>query len=400
MKKPFSLYIHIPFCISKCSYCDFFSIKCGISNLTTSRIPDSYITSLINELKFRIKNYKSKECKSVYIGGGTPSLLTQNQFTSIFDFIKNELELTKDYEFTVELNPDDVTEELLQFLNASIINRISLGIQSLDDSVLKFVKRRAGKKENLNAINLIEKFWKKEVSYDLISALPLEKEKSFLENLDFICSKKPAHISLYSLTVEEETELGKEIFSSHLDYDFEKADSMWLKGKKLLEKRGYHQYEISNFCLKGKECRHNLTYWNHQDYIGAGSGGTGTVYNQDGSGIRWTNIKDIEKYIKAWEKYNPSTSIADSDCQITEKIERDTSKFEFFMMGLRKNAGISDTEYKSVFNEEIPLSVVNLFKKWQKKKLSEIETQGEDTRYYLNSKGLLFLNQFLEQMEL
>lgn len=400
MKKPFSLYIHIPFCISKCSYCDFFSIKCTGFNFSTSRIPDSYITSLINELKFRIKNYESKECKSVYIGGGTPSLLTQNQFTSIFDFIKKELELTKDYEFTVELNPDDVTEELLQFLNASIINRISLGIQSLDDSVLKFVKRRAGKKENLNAINLIEKFWKKEVSYDLISALPLEKEKSFLENLDFICSKKPAHISLYSLTVEEETELGKEIFSSRLDYDFEKADSMWLNGKKLLEKRGYHQYEISNFCLKGKECRHNLTYWNHQDYIGAGSGGTGTVYNQDGSGIRWTNIKDIEKYIKAWEKYNQSTSIADSDCQITEKIERDTSKFEFFMMGLRKNAGISDAEYKSVFNEEMPLSVVNLFKKWQKKKLSEIETQGEDTRYYLNSKGLLFLNQFLEQMEL
>lgn len=391
-QKVFSLYIHIPFCLSKCTYCDFFSIKCS----NQKGIPSAYVSSLINEIKYRIKEYGSNKCKSVYIGGGTPSLLSKSQFEEIFNFLKENLDFINNFEFTVELNPDDITKELLDFLNDSPVTRLSVGIQSLDNKVLEYVKRRAGTKENLNAIELIKKHWKKEISYDLISALPFEQDKAFLKNLKFICKQKPHHISMYSLTVEDETPLGKEINSESLFYDFERADSMWLKGKKLLEKKGYKQYEISNFCLKNQECLHNLTYWNHEDYIGSGSGGTGTVYNPDGSGKRWTNTQDIERYILTWKEDKPDTC----DFETVEIIDKDTSMFEFFMMGLRKTKGVTNNQFKNIFNMDIPFKVQQLFKNWQKKKLSVIKKEKDDTRYYLNSKGLLFLNQFLEQMEL
>ena len=391
-KKAFSLYIHIPFCISKCTYCDFFSIKCNKDTL----VPDSYIQALKNEISFRIKEYGSKLCKSVYIGGGTPSLLSIEQFSSLFDYLSGCLEFTKNYEFTVEMNPDDITQSLIGFFNNSIVTRISCGIQSLDQKVLEYVKRRAGVKENLSALKILKENWKKSLSLDLISALPFEKEDSFINNLKTIIDHNPDHISLYSLTLEEETPLGKEVFTSKLPYDFDKADSMWLKGKTFLEQNGYAQYEISNFCKKGKECRHNLSYWKHEDYIGAGSGGTGTVYEADGSGKRWTNTTDIERYILTWQKDSPSGS----DYETVENIDKKTSIFEYFMMGLRKTSGISAVHFKNIFNQALPSSIIKQFQEWNKKALVSIKKTDGDVIYSLNSQGLLFLNQFLSSMEL
>lgn len=388
-----SIYFHIPFCLSKCKYCDFFSIPCADKN---NPVSDDYISALLHELAFKIKKYNISSINTVYIGGGTPSLLTQNQLNTILSFLQNNLAFEKDYEFTIEMNPDDISEELIDFLQNSIITRISCGIQSLNDKVLKKVNRRAGWKENIAALEILSKKWHKTLSLDLISALPEETTDVFLHNLERIIKYNPHHISMYSLTIEEETALGQELEQQLFEYDFDYADDMWLKGKLLLEEKGYRQYEISNFCKENYECKHNLTYWNHESYLGIGAGAAESIYKKDGTIERFSNKNQIENYINFWNKNGDNLK------NITEKelVDTETSKFEFFMMGLRKASGISDLQYKICFNENIPDKVIDKFLLWQEKGLVDIKTDNAETYYSLNKKGLLFLNKFLQELEI
>lgn len=388
--KEFSLYIHIPFCISKCYYCDFFSIP-------AKKITDEYVNSLCNEIVTRSKKYKNSLCKSIYIGGGTPSLLSPSQLEKISKFIFTCFNFTSDYEFTMELNPDDVDDLLLKSLMSAKVNRISLGLQSMSDTVLKFIHRRADKNQNLSALKLIDKKWKGKVSFDLICGLPYEEKESFLLNLQDLLSYNPDHISLYSLCVEDETLLGKMICEKSIEYDYDFTDELWILGKELLEKNGYKQYEVSNFAIEGYECKHNLAYWNHENYIGIGCGATGTEYFEDGSGCRITNNKNIEKYIAFWNDLNLVTSNSVIP-QEKEFIDVETSSFEFFMMGLRKNGGIKSSDYKKYFSCPIPQDIHNLFRKWTNNDLAEIISINDDIIYKLNNKGLLFLNKFLEEL--
>lgn len=415
--RDFALYIHIPFCISKCRYCDFFSItECSDKKL------ENYIDSLCKEIEFRLhkSDYDNLNCahdgviKSIYTGGGTPSLLQERHFDKIFNAVKNDLSafiVADDCEITVELNPDDVSVELLKALWKNGVNRISVGIQSMNDDVLKNVRRRAGRKENLEALKIISGEWKGIFSVDLISALPLESMESFEKGLNEVIKFNPHHISLYSLTIEEETPLGKDLAAGLLDYDFDFADKMWLLGRDVLEKNGYAQYEVSNFARKGYECKHNLFYWNHKPYFGCGSGGTGTLYRSDGSGVRWTNTENVESYIQFWGE--KGTGLCEKSLnplsETEETVSLSDSKFEFFMMGLRKVCGITDLEYKQVFGEALPEKFVELAEDWRNKGLFEIaddgiigdkltgEMQGgrSGVRYRMSSKGILFLNKFL-----
>ena len=322
-----SLYIHIPFCISKCAYCDFFSKPC-IKNY------DDYITALCNEIKYRLSYYKISELDTIYIGGGTPSLLNENQFREIFDSIRQNTKLSPDVEITVEVNPDDVTKDLLDVLNDCGVTRISCGIQSMNDAALKKACRRADSKTNQTALTLFEKHWKKDLSIDLISGLPGDDEKTLKENIEKVCAVNPCHISLYSLTIEEETPFGKQLAEGKLSYDFDAADKLWLCGRDILESRGYNWYEVSNFCKPEKECHHNLAYWNHKDYLGCGSGATGTVYSEDGKGLRWTNKTDIDEYTSWWLNNSDGGrgQFENLSPQVSENIDLETSEFEFFMM--------------------------------------------------------------------
>lgn len=374
-----SLYIHIPFCISKCAYCDFFSKP-------YKAVPDSYIDALCNEIGFRISENNIKKLKTIYIGGGTPSLLIENQLKKIFSEIRTTAELASDIEITIEVNPDDVTESLLRALSDCGVTRISCGIQSMSDAVLKKACRRADVQTNIKAMEIIKRNWKSEVSYDLISGLPGESEESLIAGLNELCLYKPDHISLYSLTIEENTPFGKQLAAGNLDYDFDYADKLWLAGRDFLEAHGYKWYEVSNFCLPGKECCHNLVYWNHGNYIGCGSGACGTVYKPDGSGFRWTNNSDIDEYIKVQNGQPPKNS---------ENIELETSQFEFFMMGLRKTIGISEKEYKETFACDLPEKFLLLFNAWKEKGLCKFTQDG---RYAMSREGMLFLNRFLEEL--
>lgn len=397
MEKTSSLYIHIPFCISKCAYCDFFSRAQGEkASSVQSPVPDSYIQALIKEITFRLSSNGLSQLKTIYIGGGTPSLLSSEQFLLLFNSMKKLVKLDG-AEITVEVNPDDVSLDLLQVLEACGVNRISCGIQSMNNEALKLACRRADAETNRKALSLLRDYWPGTLSLDLISALPGDDEENLLLSLQEVCRAKADHISFYSLTIEEETPFGKMLATGELNYDFDRADKLWLLGRDFLEKEGYEWYEVSNFCLKGKECRHNLVYWTHGAYLGCGSGATGTIYYEDGRGFRWTNSQNIEEYINYWTgQGKESVKRAERD----EEIDLETSKFEFFMMSLRKSSGFTEKEYQKAFAEKLPEKFTSLFDSWQKRGLCKKETEEKDgeVRYEMSRQGMLFLNRFLEEL--
>jgi oxygen-independent coproporphyrinogen-3 oxidase len=288
------------------------------------------------------------------------------------------------------------------------VTRLSLGVQSLSDNVLKSVHRRADSSCIKQALGLIKLFWTKKVSADLICGLPGETPDSMKHALDTLIQNEIPHISFYSLCVEEETPLGKKITSGEQNYDPDFSDSLWLEGRDFLLSRGYEQYEISNFCLPGFECIHNMTYWTHDDYIGVGSGAYGTVYSEHGdtcgTGLRINNTLDIHKYCEFWNSENKI--IEKNIPQQTESLDKQTSIFEYFMMGLRTKKGISSLAFRRKFNQELPENIIKKLEDWKSKGLCCLEKlktkQGDeiidDTCFYLNSEGMLFLNRFLEEL--
>ena len=389
MANQISVYIHIPFCLSKCDYCDFFSVKCN------GVIADEYVNALCTELTWRMQELNNSgpvQIKTIYIGGGTPSLLTKEQLAKLTDLVFS-YDVCSDFEFTVELNPDDITKELLDSLEQCRVNRISCGVQSFSQTVLKSVHRRADSAQVTAALELLMQCWKGKISIDLISGLPFETKESLLAGLKTLCSLRNQngsgihHISLYSLYVEEDTPLYNRIQKNELAYNSDFSDSLWLEGRDFLIKHGYEQYEVSNFCLKNNECLHNMTYWQSKDYIGIGSGATGTIHKNDGSAVRTTNTKDIKLYISSPGKFTD-----------VEQIDIPTAKFEFFMMGLRTFKGISKARYRQIFREDFPDKVLQIIQGWQKKDLIAVKTGQDNESYALTQKGILFLNTFLEQI--
>lgn len=396
MSNSISIYIHIPFCLSKCSYCDFFSIPCKC-------ISDDYIAAVCNEIDFRIKKLPEiSEIKTVYIGGGTPSLLKADQFKKLSNHLSKYIKSFDDIEFSVEVNPDDVTESLLKTLENCGVNRISCGIQSMNDKSLSSVNRRTDSQLNNNALETFRKNWSKKLSFDLIAGLPYETHQSFEKGVKTVINANPDHISLYTLTVEEGTVLSDKIENCEIEYDFDFNDKLWLLGKELLEKSGYNHYEVSNFSKTGFECKHNLTYWKHDNYLGIGSGGTGTIYGKNGCGFRWTNAADISKYTTFWNK--DFIFIHDNDLpegiQNSEVIDKENSIFEFFMMGLRTKFGVNSIDFESIFSEKMPDSFIKLITEWKNKDFARIIFQNDNTNYSLNEKGILFLNKFLEDLDI
>lgn len=384
-----SLYIHIPFCKSKCEYCDFFSVPCG-----NKCIPDEYVDALLQELDFRIKLYKVQQFSTVYIGGGTPSLLKPIQLEKIMQKV---LSLGIPSEITMEVNPEDVTEELLVAMNDLGINRISCGIQALNDEVLQSVKRRGCVENIFDKIELIKKSWNGIFSVDIISALPNQSKSDFLDGLKKIVSFEPEHISMYALTIEESTPLGKKLQKGQLSYDFEAADEMWIEGRDFLINSGYFHYEVSNFAKKGFDCEHNMAYWKLKNYIGIGAGAVGTIYSD--RTVRWSNSTKLDSYISFWNK-NLSDIKIDELCNIqsVENIDFNIQVFEYFMMGLRTSYGICKEEFEARFNIPIPEKFIKIFNEWEQKQMCQKKVSFNKTYYSLNSSGLLLLNEFLTEL--
>ncbi len=388
MSSSASIYIHIPFCRTRCSYCDFFSTACGKNG-----VPDSYVSALCRDIQFRFELSGCSSVRTVYIGGGTPSLLTPEQLKKISDSIYSLSGASSIKEFSIEVNPDDVSRAFIQSAADSGITRLSCGIQAFEDSVLFGVKRRSSSKRVLEALDCISEQWKGDFSVDMIAALPGQTEEGLCNGLKRLSQYPVDHVSLYSLTIEPETPLGRQVESGGLFYDFEKADRMWLSGRDVLESMGFRQYEVSNFCRPEKECLHNLVYWNLDDYLGCGAGATGTLYGKNA--VRFTGTTDIQEYTDFWLSENACVQNAPGE---REELSWEVQSFEFFMMGLRTLGGVSLDEYRRRFNRDVPEKIRSEMNGWEKRGAARFYKSGQDLYFSLNSKGILYLNDFLRSI--
>lgn len=401
------LYIHIPFCLSKCSYCDFFSIvsKCCV--------PDRYVVSLIEDAKQKVQLYHIDSWSSIYVGGGTPSLLSNKQIKMLFSAIFNLCPANINAEITFEANPDDINPDFLSCLSIVGVNRLSIGIQSFNDKVLSTIGRRANKEQNRAALASIQKNWlekqpSSEVVYktsfrfsaDLIAGLPYQSDNDFLQGLSELIHYNPDHISLYSLMLEDGTPLTKAVTCKKVPYDVDEADQQWLLGRDELIKAGYIQYEVSNFCKPHCESQHNMVYWQLENYIGIGAGGSGTIENKEtGEAFRWTGVRDIDTYCDSRK----------SNIEIVTKSQR---RIEFLMMGFRTARGVNAVEYEKRFNHSLDEDIGEVFSQWQKRNLAikhfliiEQSVEMSNTKqknaqefWALTSDGLLWLNLFLQEI--
>lgn len=412
-----SLYIHIPFCKKKCDYCDFFSIGEEARRGTPDDLSDSYIDSLVEEARLYADFYKISEWRTVYVGGGTPSLLSGGQISHLISGIKKIARVGAETEITVEMNPDDVRADFLESCGKAGVNRISVGIQAIDDDALRAVNRGSSVKIILRALGTLRERWRGRLSVDFIAGLPNHTWRSFrnqfavLENFTNI-----DHVSLYTLTVEEGTPLWSRIERGETAFSEEKADRMWLSGRNILEKMGFSQYEVSNFAREGFESLHNGAYWGQESYVGVGAGAVGTIYDfAEKSAVRWTNTLSVPDYIAGVRNQR-----AECDSAVLcgrgaaaglpllrreiETLDENTLEFEFLMLGFRKLAGVASEDFGLRFGKSLSERLGaeradGVFARWRKMRLAAArESCGGGTIYSLNRRGILLLNRFLEEL--
>lgn len=409
------LYIHIPFCKGKCGYCDFFSENPRDVFRGSSFTMRDYIEAVSNQIEFLASHFGVKNFSSVYIGGGTPSILGEAELESLCAAIKSSsAPFSQDAEFTIEANPESVTEEFLKAAQLCGANRLSLGIQCADDGVLKSVGRRTNRAQILESVRLIKKIWHGQWCADFIAGLPFQTKQMLHDDLNFAFQNGAAHISLYALSLEEGTPLEKNVSSGAVKYDSDFADELWLFGRDVLEKLGFSQYEISNFAFPGHESQHNGGYWQLCDYLGVGAGAVGTIWignrnfdfgnnsAQEKSGVRFANTRDIKEYVEFWKqfKWKGAGEILDFPGEL-EPIDLQTEEKEFLMMGFRTTRGVGENEYRARFGKNLAerLGAKNgTFEKWREKKLALVTQKNGDTFYSLLREGLLFLNRFLLEL--
>jgi len=378
-KKEYALYIHIPFCARKCNYCDFTS-HAGIDHL----IPE-YLEALKKELTFYAENLKEPRLKTVFFGGGTPSLLDPNDIRSIMDHIKSGFKFGSNAEISLEANPGTLNFLNLVKLNKIGINRLSLGAQSFDDDHLKVLGRIH------SSDNIKYTFWAARhagfdnINLDLMFALPHQSVEDWEKTLKEALSLRPDHISTYNLTIEEGTPLHKDKKRLALPSNEEEFEMFDLSIKMLADKDFKH-YEISNFAKPGKECRNNLVYWDNEEYIGAGAGATSYM-----DGRRYSNAKDIDSYIANWRDENAGINLIESHKSFKRNSSEEISDAMF--LGLRKLEGVDPRELLSKYD----IDPFDLYKK----ELNELSDKGliemNDSRIKLSKKGLFLANEVFER---
>lgn len=339
MRRKLELYIHIPFCVKKCAYCDFLS-----GPASRERI-EEYIQALKKEIESYRKFAEDYEVSTVFFGGGTPSLLSSEQMEMIMGAIKHIFLLQENAEITMEANPGTVTEERLKAYKKAEINRLSFGLQSAKNEELTILGRIHTFEEFLESYEIARKAGFSNINVDLISAIPKQTLESWEETLTTIIELEPEHISAYSLIVEEGTPFaelyGEDGKWEEMLPDEEEERNMYRKTEEMLQRAGYHRYEISNYAKRGYECRHNLGYWDRTEYLGLGLGAS-SFLNQ----TRFHNTEDMERYLKnAKEHENIHEEI--EHLKVQEQME------EFIFLGLRKMKGIAETEFAEAFGTDI-----------------------------------------------
>ena len=367
--KEIGIYIHIPFCIKKCEYCDFVSY-CN---------KKEYVPQYINALKKEIKNNINKEYKitTIYIGGGTPSSIEENYIADIIETIKLNMndEDLKDFEnieVTIEVNPGTVNKEKLQVYKKIGINRLSIGLQETHNELLKSIGRIHTYEEFIKTYKLARKIGFNNINIDLMIALPNQTIRDIKENLEKITKLNPEHISVYSLILEEGTPFYNKYNENKIKLPDEELErNMYWYVKNTLENNGYIHYEISNFSKKGFESKHNMNCWNQEEYLGFGV--AAHSYNNK---IRYSNTNSIEEYIKGSNKI------------IHEEQTLEDMQKEYMLLGLRKIEGINIQKFKNKFAQ----NPIFIFKEQLNKLVDEELIIVDGNEIKLTNKGLDLAN--------
>lgn len=377
MKKELELYLHIPFCVSKCKYCDFLSAPSGEEQRQI------YVERLCRRIRYWsdvIHNY-GYEIVSIFVGGGTPSILTEAQITQVFEAVHESFPIREDAEITLEMNPGTDVKDKLPVYRELGINRLSMGLQSADNEELKCLGR----------IHTYEDFrqvyqWAREAGFtninvDLMSAIPGQTLESYEDTLRKVADLEPEHISAYSLIIEEGTPFyeryGEGRHAEELpDEDIERQ--MYVRTGEILEDYGYHRYEISNYAKDGYECRHNLGYWDRKEYLGLGAGASSLMDH-----IRWKEPDHI----------GPSTGPVLEEREDFTRLRRKDEMEEFMFLGLRKINGVSEYDFYKSFR----VSMDEIYKESIENLIKEGLLVREEDRIRLTDRGIDLSNYALSQ---
>ena len=375
-KTPLGIYIHVPFCRSKCQYCDFYSLTTKDDNLL-----DGFLDAICDHIKEAGALAPNYKVDSIFFGGGTPSFFGADGLATILTTIRRNFDVTNDAEITCEANPDSISDKLLGRLYAEGFNRISLGVQCDNNEILKKLGRPHTYEQAVNAYHRIRKAGFRNVSLDLIYGLPGQDLQAWQDTLENVLRLNPEHISCYGLKVEEGTPLFEYRQYANLPDDDVQAD-MYMAACEILRGRGFKQYEISNFCRKGLSSRHNMKYWTGGEYLGFGPSAS-----SDFAGKRFTLVRDLQTYIQG---------IRDGGevMEDVQEIPLRERAGEYLMLRLRTSGGIAAEEYERRFLlpfaplEDILLKHENLY----------YTTRNEEGRWCLTPKGYLISNDIITDL--
>lgn len=371
-----SAYIHIPFCEHICYYCDFNKV------FLEGQPVDEYVEMLLKEMEITLKQHPVKELETLYVGGGTPTSLTAVQLDRLLAGAREILPFKEGKEFTVEANPGDLTKEKLQVMKNYGVNRLSMGVQTFDNRLLKKIGRKHTAEDVYQTMRFLEEENFTNVSIDLIYALPGQTLEGYRETLNQALALDLPHYSLYSLILENKTMFMNWVRQGRLELpDQETETRMFEETIQAMEKKGRHQYEISNFGLEGHESKHNLMYWNNDHYFGFGAGASGYLGNK-----RYRNKGPIQHYLRPLRA-------GELPVLETEVLLRENQIEEEMFLGLRKKIGIS----KQHFYERYQQTIESLYSKV----LTDLEKEGllvnESDRIYLTPKGTFLGNEVFER---
>ncbi|MBR1742735.1 MAG: oxygen-independent coproporphyrinogen III oxidase [Lachnospiraceae bacterium] len=374
--KPLALYIHIPFCIKKCLYCDF------LSGQASEMEKKAYVRKLIEELAFwKERIAGTHRIQTIFIGGGTPTCLSAPLLQRLGEEILS-FPLAENPEYSIEANPGTVSKEILSALKDMQANRISLGLQSAENGELLALGRIHTYEDFVRSYALLKDAGFANINIDLMADIPGQTLASYQRTLEKVCALEPEHISSYSLIVEEGTPFYRMQEEGVLELPDEETDrQMYERTEHFLKKNGYYRYEISNYAKKGWECRHNLTYWEMGEYLGVGLGASSYF-----SGERFRNETDLKTYLSV-----PVRKLAVEKNILSKKAEME----EFVFLGLRMMKGISAAEFKKRFAEDFHLLYGRILKRLFHQGL--LAESGNRDRIYLTKKGIDVSNMVLAE---
>lgn len=371
------IYIHIPFCKQKCFYCDF----CSFAN--KNEMQEKYVEAVINEIK-NITHKEKYTVTTIYFGGGTPSILNPKYIKNILQEIESSFKILDDAEITIEINPGTVNEEKLKKYKEYGINRLSIGLQSANDKILKKIGRIHDYKQFEETFFYARKCGFKNINVDLMIGLPTQTIEDVKQTLEKIIQKNPEHISVYSLIIEEGTIIEKLINENKLQLPDEETERImyWTVVNELKE-NGYNQYEISNFSKKTYESKHNTNCWKQKQYVGLGTSAHSYLNKK-----RYSNTNNIEEYIKNIQENNISKNIT-----IHEEQTEESTMNEYMLLGLRMIQGININEFKQKFKTDPTTKYKKILEKLQKENLIQITK----TSIKLTKQGIDFGNVVWEE---